>query len=363
MTIQISCVVLSYNGGNSLIRTLESCKLQTYLHKDLVVADDASTDNGYTVSVIEKWLADNSKFFTNVLFIKNTSNMGIVKNLRNASLQAQGEIIFGLGQGDLAYAPNTLEIIAAGIEKQRQIDPVDPFFWLGEYLGYKVEKNGELKIIQLYKDLPHQHRLLIKNPYKALRRNLRHWEIGGIGIVYHKKFYSNGIYPLTSAPQNWEDGPTFVWALAEQKKIGILDFRIRWYEVGTGISWQKGTSPNIIKKFFNIIANNNFAHTHKCYQANADYVAWLKTLDITDLKMKHVIERYQQLLLSPQDGLWNRIAYACRKANVCILSTFQYKIDVLIYNIFIRDNLKLSNKHKGFLYMLLTDTKQKTRGV
>ena len=76
MPIQISCVVLSYNGGDSLIRTLESCKLQTYPYKDLVIADDASTDNGYTVSVIEKWLADNSKFFTDVLFIKNETNMG-----------------------------------------------------------------------------------------------------------------------------------------------------------------------------------------------------------------------------------------------------------------------------------------------
>ena len=141
------------------------------------------------MSVIEKWLVDNSKFFTNVLFIKNSHNIGIVKNIRNASLQAQGEILFGLGQGDLAYAPNTLEVIASEIEKQRLIDPVDPFFWLGEYLGYKVEKNGELKIIQLYKDLPHQHRLLIKNPCKALKRNLRRWEIGGVGIVYHKKYY------------------------------------------------------------------------------------------------------------------------------------------------------------------------------
>ena len=359
MPIQISCVVLSYNGGDSLIRTLESCKLQTYQYKDLVISDDASTDNGYTVSVIEKWLVDNSKFFTNVLFIKNSHNIGIVKNIRNASLQAQGEILFGLGQGDLAYAPNTLEVIASEIEKQRLIDPVDPFFWLGEYLGYKVEKNGELKIIQLYKDLPHQHRLLIKNPCKALKRNLIRWEIGGIGIVYHKKFYSNGIYPLTSAPQNWEDGPTFVWALAEQKKIGILDFRIRWYEVGTGISWQKRRPANIIKNFFTIIVSNQSAYkyTYSRYQAKADYVIWLKTLHITDLKMKCVVERHNRLLLPPEKGIWNRIIYACLKSNAYILSKFQHMINILIYNIYSHKKLELLNKHNEFLYRLLINTK------
>ena len=361
MTIQISCVVLSYNGGNSLIRTLESCKLQTYLHKDLVVADDASTDNGYTVSVIEKWLADNSKFFTNVLFIKNTSNMGIVKNLRNASLQAQGEIIFGLGQGDLAYAPNTLEIIAAGIEKQRQIDPVDPFFWLGEYLGYKVEKNGELKIIQLYKDLPHQHKLLIKNPYKALKRNLRRWEIGGVGIVYHKKYYCDDVYPLTHAPRNWEDGPAFIWALAEQKKIGILNFRIRWYEIGTGISWQNRTSKtikNVIKEFFNIIVPNQPTYTHSRDKALVDYAAWLETLNITDFKIRQIVERHKQRLLLPQNQPWDRIIYACRKAYAYILSELQHKINIFIYNIFTHDNLEFLNKDKKFLSMLLTDTQE-----
>lgn len=361
MPIQISCVVLSYNGGDSLIRTLESCKLQTYPYKDLVIADDASTDNGYTVSVIEKWLVDNSKFFTNVLFIKNSVNMGIVKNLRNASLQAQGEILFGLGQGDLAYAPNTLEVIAAEIEKQRLADPVDPFFWLGEYLGYKIEDNGELKIIQLYKDLPHQHKLLIKNPYKALKRNLRRWEIGGVGIVYHKKYYSDDIYPLTNAPQNWEDGPAFVWALAEQKKIGILNLRIRWYEIGTGISWQNRTSKNIknvIKKFFNTIMHNQFTYTHSRYKDQVDYVTWLETLNITDLKIRQILERYKRHLLPPQNWLWNRIVYACQKAYVYILGEFQHRMNILIYRMYAHKNSKFLKKYNDFLYKLYTNAKR-----
>ena len=344
MPIQISCVVLSYNGGDSLIRTLESCKLQTYPYKDLVIADDASTDNGYTVSVIEKWLAENSNFFTNVLFIKNSHNIGIVKNIRNASLQAQGEILFGLGQGDLAYAPDTLEVIASEIEKQRLIDPVDPFFWLGEYLGYKVEDNGELKIIQLYKDLPHQHRLLIKNPYRALKRNLIRWEIGGIGTVYHKKFYDDCIYPLTNAPRNWEDGPTFIWALSEGKKIGILGINIKCYEVGTGISWAKSSSYYQTLQYFLsiVLAKKVDYYLTNCrrYQALCE---WLKELHISNNNTRKIIHRYYKYLqLYFSDSIIDRILFILIRIYHFIISSI-YKIGAYFYYNFVYKNSEANN--------------------
>ena len=57
--IKITGRVLTYNAGKKVIPTLESIKLQTYPHKDLVIADDASTDNGETIRIIEKWLEHN----------------------------------------------------------------------------------------------------------------------------------------------------------------------------------------------------------------------------------------------------------------------------------------------------------------
>ena len=337
MPIQISCVVLSYNGGDALIRTLESCKLQTYPHKDLVIADDASTDNGYTVSVIEKWLSDNSKYFTKVLFIKNESNMGIVKNLRNASLQAQGEILFGLGQGDLAYSPDTFELIAKEIKIQRQTDPVDPYFWLGEYIGYKIEPNGKIRIVQLYKDLPHQHKLILENPHKALKHNLTQWEIGGIGIVYHKKFYNDDVYPLFKAPQNWEDGPTFIWALATNKKVGVLNTMLRYYEIGTGISWQD-KKPNVIyyfKKLVKTILPSICINDKPLASSNASYISWLSTLAIEDKKNQRLIEHFIFLLSShTNSSLYLRIYIACLKTHRVLCSNLYRTVNILIYLIF-----------------------------
>ena len=262
--ISISACVLTYNGKDRVIPTLESLKLQTYPHKELIIADDASTDSGYTVSVIERWLKNNSEHFTNVQFIKNLNNLGIVANIKKAVSFAKGEIIFGLGQGDMCYGPDTFSQIAEEIEKQRNNGLEDPYFWLGQYMGYTIN-NDVFKPIQLYKDLPHQHKLITTNPHKALRINLRKWEIGGVGVVYNAKFYKDENFPLFEAPRNWEDGPTFLWALIEGHRIGTLPIMLRWYEVGTGISWEinrKSKREKIIRLYNRIFGklNNNYVN-------------------------------------------------------------------------------------------------------
>ena len=245
MQIQISCVVLSYNGGDSLIRTLESCKLQTYPYKDLVIADDASTDNGYTESLIEKWLAENSKFFTNVLFIKNEGNMGIVENLRNASRQAQGEILFGLGQGDLAFDANTLEQIANDVQKYKDASNGNmPLIWLSPFKAYSLQPSWHEVFTGT--SLPYQLKLIKDYPNLALRILLSSGNfICGASFIYSAKFYDSNVYPLRNI-SNIEDYPALLYMLLTDKEIGFFDFATRWYEHGTGISTQK-TVNNINK--------------------------------------------------------------------------------------------------------------------
>lgn len=292
--ISISACVLTYNGKDRVIPTLESLKLQTYPHKELIIADDASTDSGHTVSIIEGWLKNNSKHFNNVHFIENPHNLGIVANIKNAVSFAKGEIIYLLGQGDMCYGPDTFSQIAEEIEKQRNNGLEDPYFWLGQYMGYTIN-NDVFKPIQLYKDLPHQHKLITTNPHKALRINLRKWEIGGVGVVYNAKFYKDENFPLFEAPRNWEDGPTFLWALIEGHRIGTLPIMLRWYEVGTGISWEinrKSKREKIIRLYNRIFGklNNNYVNPNS--EVNQIYIRWFESLSPFDKEMESIKEHY-----------------------------------------------------------------------
>lgn len=233
MSILISCVVLSYNGGNSLIRTLESCRLQTYLHKELVIADDASTDADYTVSLIEKWLDSNNKFFQNVIFIKNKTNMGTIKNLRNAACHAHGDIIFSLGQGDLVYGPDTLANIVSEIEYHNNLKPL---IWLGYYRSYSI--NEKVNIIDNTDSLPYQLDMLTNNRRNiraVLKRLIRGGFIGAPSIVFTKRYFLD--FPEFPAYVTYaEDFMTLFYLIINGMPIGRLNLFVRWYEKGTGVS-------------------------------------------------------------------------------------------------------------------------------
>jgi len=293
--LQISCVVLSYNGGARIIPTLESCKLQTYVEKELVIADDASTDKGITVNYIEDWLKTNSQFFKSVRFIKNEQNLGIVKNFRNAALNTKGDIIFGLGQGDMCYDKNSLSTLADEITKQRAEGKKDPYFWLCQYDGYKIKDNS-VEIVKVNKDMPHHHRMIINNPQKALERNLYRWRIGGVAVIHNKDFFTDNIYPLLGAPRNWEDGPTFLWALAEGHTIGIIPFKLRMYEVGTGISWQNVNRFIKIKNFFSKITSVYFNKKNEMPILIKEYILWIETIVPHNKKTAKILNTYINMI-------------------------------------------------------------------
>lgn len=345
--ISISACVLTYNGKDRVIPTLESLKLQTYPYKDLVIADDASTDSGCTISIVEEWLQNNSEHFTNVKFIKNPHNMGIVANIKNAVSYAKGEIIFLLGQGDMCYGPDTFSQIAEEIEKQRNNGLEDPYFWLGQYMGYTIN-NDVFKPIQLYKDLPHQHKLITTNPHKALRINLRKWEIGGVGVVYNAKFYKDENFPLFEAPRNWEDGPTFLWALIEGHRIGTLPIMLRWYEVGVGISWptkkqlKNGNFMNLFKKAKEKLSPNYINPNSNKYQAT---IYWLKTLDPKDNRMENIINDHINFIeLNTQKlNLYLLIILLIKHIQIHCYSILRKYYLILIFN-FHRKEFYVQNK-------------------
>lgn len=84
----VSIVVISYNSAIYILETLESCKYQTYSNIELVISDDASTDN--TVEICEKWLSRNGDRFKGAKIIEGDKNTGISPNLNRGVHGAEG---------------------------------------------------------------------------------------------------------------------------------------------------------------------------------------------------------------------------------------------------------------------------------
>jgi len=104
--INVSILITNYNKANFIIKTLNSCINQNYKNKEILVFDDASTDNS----------CDIIKRFKNIKLIKNKKKKftsaplnqinGIIKLFK----QSKGEFIFLL-DGDDEFKKSKLKMI------------------------------------------------------------------------------------------------------------------------------------------------------------------------------------------------------------------------------------------------------------
>ncbi len=110
----VTIVVISYNHSRFLVECLNSIQSQTYGNIELIVADDASTDN--SVPVIEAWLLENNRIAKKQFHQINT---GVVQTLNECIALAQGKYIKLLAADDY-LAPTCIEKSVNFLEQENQ---------------------------------------------------------------------------------------------------------------------------------------------------------------------------------------------------------------------------------------------------
>ena len=91
----ISIILPTYNGAGRIQEALLSVLGQSYLHWELLVVDDGSTDN---TEELVKDLPCNEK---RIIYIKNESNLGIQQTLNKGLKEAKGEYIARIDDDDM----------------------------------------------------------------------------------------------------------------------------------------------------------------------------------------------------------------------------------------------------------------------
>lgn len=97
----VSIIMPSYNTGRFLSETIRSVLAQTYTNWELLLVDDASTDN--TDEVVMAFLTD-----SRIRYIKNETNRGAAVSRNRALREAKGKWIAFLDSDDL-WMPDKLE--------------------------------------------------------------------------------------------------------------------------------------------------------------------------------------------------------------------------------------------------------------
>lgn len=102
--MKTSFIVISYNQEDYILDTLKGISSQTILPDEVIIADDASSDN--TKNIIQDYIVNNP--LINWKLILNSENLGITSNLRNAINQSCGDVLFINSGDDISY-PNRIE--------------------------------------------------------------------------------------------------------------------------------------------------------------------------------------------------------------------------------------------------------------
>jgi glycosyltransferase involved in cell wall biosynthesis len=105
----VSIVIATFNGAAYLEEQLESIITQTYPNIEIIASDDGSIDN--TIEILLKYSAAHKNF----TLLKNTNNLGYIKNFEQAMTVASGEYIAPCDQDDY-WHPNKISLMVDAIE-------------------------------------------------------------------------------------------------------------------------------------------------------------------------------------------------------------------------------------------------------
>lgn len=106
----VSIIVPCYNHERFIEDNLQSLINQTYKDIELLICDDASTDNTY--DIIRGYEDKLKKRFERVIIVHNKKNCGLTCNLNRMLKQAKGEYVKLLA-GDDAMTPEAVQVMVS----------------------------------------------------------------------------------------------------------------------------------------------------------------------------------------------------------------------------------------------------------
>lgn len=107
----VAVVVATYNGATYLLAQLESIALQTHKPAQIIIVDDASSDD--TVRIANNFAIEHP----NVLVVQNETRLGYIKNFEKGMLLATASYVALSDQDDI-WVPHKLETLLANIDGQ-----------------------------------------------------------------------------------------------------------------------------------------------------------------------------------------------------------------------------------------------------
>lgn len=148
----VSITMCTYNGEKYLHQQIGSVLTQTYQNIELIIVDDASSDN--TVKILEDYKRKDNR----IRFYANEKNIGYNKNFEKAFGLANGNYIAPCDQDDI-WAPSKIETMM----KEWPKDSLFVYSLSGNFIAEDFEHRTDAPKVY-YTDIDDTHKLVFNSP-------------------------------------------------------------------------------------------------------------------------------------------------------------------------------------------------------
>ncbi len=148
----ISCIIPCYNYGHFLAEAIESVLRQTIPADEIIIADDCSTDMTAEIALFFQ-----KKYPDRIKYIKNSENLGIVRNFNKAVGLSTGAYVVFLG-ADNRFQSNYLEECAGILNQHQHVGIVYTDFL---FFGSRAKK--------MYTDFKKEYQSTVANGFFKIR--------------------------------------------------------------------------------------------------------------------------------------------------------------------------------------------------
>lgn len=158
--MKVSVALTTYNGEKYILKQLHSLLFQRHTIDEVIICDDASTDD--TPNIIKNFIKKNqlSHWHLNI----NSKNIGFINNFKNAIKKTTGDVIFLCDQDDIWYKTKVGSMLNR-FESDERVK--------GLFSGFTfIDENDN--IISVHKNFLHSNNNLIKfriEPFETVKIN------------------------------------------------------------------------------------------------------------------------------------------------------------------------------------------------
>lgn len=129
----VSIIVVNYNGGEHLRRCLESLVNDSYPNPEIIVLDNASSDESLAA-------ATSSQKYPDITFIRSSRNLGYAGGINHVLSSATGEYVAVLNM-DVTVEAGWLKPLVQFLEEHKHVGAVNPLITLAD--GLNINAGGQ----------------------------------------------------------------------------------------------------------------------------------------------------------------------------------------------------------------------------